>query len=135
MHESQESPEISSESSSKSFQEGAPDQSSYWLSHIESCEISGLNQAEYCRQNALKYCVFHYWKRKLRKPSHSSLHSESKAVNFVEVSSSLPIGTSRSFQTAPVDFFRLWVGGICIEVGNKFEPESLSQLLGCLRAL
>jgi len=63
------------------------------------------------------------------------LQSESKTVNFVEVSSSLPIGSVRSFQTAPVDFFRLWVGGICIEVGNKFDAGSLSQLLGCLRAL
>ena len=135
MSESQESPSISSESSSESPQKKPTEQSSYWLSHIEGCENSSLNQAEYCRRHALKYCVFHYWKRKLRKPSHGSLPSESKTVNFVEVSSSLPISSGRSFQTAPVDFFRLWVGGICIEVGNKFDPGSLSQLLGCLRSL
>jgi hypothetical protein len=133
MCESQESSAISSESSFESAQEIPTNQSSYWLAHIESCENSGLNQAEYCRRHDLKYCVFHYWKRKLRKPSPVSLKSESKRVNFVEVSTSLPFDSGRSFRTAPVDFFRLWVGGICVEVGNKFDPESLSQLLGCLR--
>lgn len=135
MCESQASPDISSESSIESPQKSLTAQSSYWLAHIESCENSGLNQAEYCRRHALKYCVYHYWKRKLRKPSPGSLQPESKTVNFVEVGSSLPFGSSLSNRTAPVDFFRLWVGGICVEVGNKFDPASLSQLLGCLRIL
>ncbi len=135
MIESQESPDISLESSFESAHEIPTDKSSYWLAHLESCENSSLNQAEYCRRHALSYCVFHYWKRKLRKPSQGSLQSEPKTINFVEVGPSLPFGSSRSFQTSPIDFFRLWVGGICVEVGTKFDPQSLSQLLGCLRAL
>ena len=132
---SQESPDLSSESLLKSSQSIAESKSSYWEAHFASCENSGLNQAEYCRRHDLKYCVFHYWKRKLRKPSQASFQSESKPVNFVEVGSSLPFGSRLSLGTPPGDFFRLWVGGICVEVGNKFDPQSLSQLLGCLRTI
>jgi hypothetical protein len=111
------------------------DKLSYWPDHFDNWEKSGLSQAEYCRRHDLKYCLFHYWKRKLRKPPQPSVQSESKTINFVEVGSSLPFGSGHSLRTAPGDFYRLWVGGICIEVGNKFNPQSLSQLLRCLRTL
>jgi len=135
MFESQVSSDMPSESLSNSGHESPTDQSSFWLTHLASCENSGLNQAEYCRRHDLKYCVFHYWKRKLRKPSHASLQSESKSINFVEVGSSLRFGSKQSSRTAAGDFFRLWVGDICVEVGTTFDPQSLSRLLRCVRAL
>lgn len=135
MYESQESPSLSSESLFESPMASEDDKSSYWHEHFESWENSGLSQAEYCRRHNLKYCLFHYWKRKLRKPSQPSGQTESETINFVEVGSSLPIGSRLSFRTAPGDFFRLWIGDICVEVGNKFDPQSLSQLLRCLRTL
>jgi hypothetical protein len=135
MHESQESPIISRESLFESAVTIPEDKSSYWEAHFESWDQSGLNQSEYCRRHNLKYCVFHYWKRKLRKPCEVPVQSEGSTVNFVEVGSSLPLGRRLSSLTAPDGFFRLWVGGICVEVGNKFDPQSLSQLLGCLRTL
>ena len=135
MPESQESPDLSSESLLESPFASVDDKSSYWHAHFESWENSGLSQAEYCRRHDLKYCLFHYWKRKLRKPRWPRVPSKSEPLNFVEVGTSLPFGSSLSLRTAPVDFFRLWVGGICVEVGNKFDPHSLSQLLGCLRTL
>lgn len=135
MHEFQESPDLSSETLLESVPSSAADKSSYWHAHFESWENSGLSQAAYCRRHDLKYCLFHYWKRKLRKPCPPTVPSKSETLNFVEVSSSLPFGSSLSLRAAPGDFFRLWVGGICVEVGNKFDPHSLSKLLGCLRAL
>ena len=141
MHGYQESRDLSSESLLKSAPSSAADKSSYWHAHFESWENSGLSQAEYCRRHDLKYSLFHYWKRKLRKPSqpdHPSDQRKSDSINFVEVgmsSTSFAIGSSLSLQTVPGDFFRLWVGGICVEVGNKFDPHSLSKLLGCLRVL
>jgi hypothetical protein len=135
MYESQESRDLSSESLLASARVTSDDKSSYWHAHFESWENSDLSQAEYCRRHDLKYCVFHNWKRKLRKPRQPSAPSGSGAIKFVEVGSSHPIGTSLYFRTAPVEFFRLWVGGICVEVGYKFDPQSLSQLLRCLRAL
>lgn len=135
MHEFQEPSDLSSESLLESSPPSAADKSSYWHDHFRSWENSGLSQAAYCRRHDLKYCLFHYWKRKLRKPCQPTVPSESETLNFVEVGSSLPFGPNLSFRAAPGDFFRLWVGGICVEVGNKFDPHSLSQLLGCLRAL
>ena len=32
----------------------------YWQSHIDRYKSSGINHAEYCRKNTLKYCVFLY---------------------------------------------------------------------------
>lgn len=85
MHESQESPDLSSESLLELAPSSAADKSSYWHAHFESWENSGLSQAEYCRRHDLKYSLFHYWKRKLRKPSHPSDQRKSGSINFVEV--------------------------------------------------
>jgi hypothetical protein len=137
MHESQESTGLSPEFLSETPLTSPTDHLSYWHDHLKSWEKSGLSQAEYCRRHDLKYCHFHYWKRKLRAPSQASVQSvpETEPINFVEVGSSLPFSSGLSWRTAPGDFFRLWVDGICVEVGNKFNPQSLSQLLRCLRTL
>lgn len=84
MHESQESPDLSSEPLLESPLAIVDDKSSYWHNHFESLENSGLSQAEYCRRHDLKYCLFHYWKRKLRKPCQSGAPSKSEPLNFVE---------------------------------------------------
>lgn len=135
MPESQESADLSSEPLLASPFSSVDCKSSYWQAHFASWENSGLSQAAYCRRHALKYCLFHYWKRKLHKPYPPTSPSKSESLNFVEVGASLPFGSGLSLGASPGDFFRLWVGGICVEVGNKFDPPSLSKLLGCLRAL
>jgi len=135
MYESEESLIKSSESLPEPSSLLPEDKSSYWESHFQSWEQSGLTQSEYCRQHTLKYHVFLYWKRKLRKPCPSTFQSEGSPVSFVEVGSSFPRVLGLSSLSAPDDFFRLWVGGVCIEVGNRFDPESLSRLIGCLRPL
>jgi hypothetical protein len=135
MCENQESPDLSSASLLDLPPVSAEDKSSYWQEHFKSWENSGLSQAEYCRRHTLNYSVFHYWKRKLRRPSQPSIAPKSETINFVEVGSSLPFSSGLSLRTAPGDFFRLWIGDICVEVGAKFAPQSLSQLLRCLRGL
>lgn len=135
MCEFQESPDLSSASLLDLPAASPYDKSSYWQEHFKSWENSGLSQAEYCRRHNLNYSVFHYWKRKLRRPSQPSITPESETINFVEVGSSLPFSSGLSLRTAPGDFFRLWIGGVCVEVGTKFDPQSLSQLLRCLRGL
>jgi len=84
MHGYQESPDLSSESLLESAPSGAADKSSYWHAHFESWENSGLSQAEYCRRHNLKYCLFHYWKRKLRKPYPPTVPPKSEPLNFVK---------------------------------------------------
>jgi len=133
MHESEESSDLPRESLIGSATVRTSDKSSFWQEHFEHCESSGLSQAEYCRRHNLKYCLFHYWKRKLRKPSQPPGQAELASINLIKVSSSLSVGSSPSFRDAPVDFFRLWVGSICLEVGYKFDSRSLRELLHCLR--
>jgi len=133
MFECQEPSDVQLESSIESGPKSGPDQSAYWLDHIKSWELSGLNQSEYCRRHDLKYHVFLYWKRKLRKPSRPS--SESDSLNFIEVGSGLSFGSIPTFCGNSDFIFRLWVKGICVELGNKFDPESLSRLLTCLRSV
>ena len=48
-----------------------------WQTHIEAWPLTGLSQAEYCRQNNLKATRFTYWKRKFQK--------ESLPVEFVRI--------------------------------------------------
>jgi len=79
MHESQESTGLSSVLLSDYNETPlvkSKDNQSYWHDHFKSWEKSGLSQAAYCRHNDLKYCLFHYWKRKLSKPSQPSVHSD-----------------------------------------------------------
>jgi hypothetical protein len=73
MHESQESTGLSPEFLSETPLTSPTDHLSYWHDHLKSWEKSGLSQAEYCRRHDLKYCHFHYWKRKLRKPSQNAI--------------------------------------------------------------
>ena len=34
----------------------------FWLSHINACNESGINQAAYCRQQNISYSNFKYWR-------------------------------------------------------------------------
>jgi hypothetical protein len=138
MQKCEASTDLSSESLFETELVSLKDEKSLWVDHFLNWEKSGLSQAEYCRRNDLKYCHFHYWKRKLSKPPHLSplsAQTESQRINFVELGAALPLASGMPRGTVPGDIFRLWVGGICVEVGNKFNPQSLSRLLRCLRTL
>ena len=48
---------------------------SYWKQHIESWQVTGLTQAEYCRRHNLKHHQLVYWKKRF---SHTEM-----GVSFV----------------------------------------------------
>ena len=96
----------------------------YWKSHIEKFQSSSLSKAEYCRKNDLVYSAFLYWNSKFKSSDIS------EGVQLVELSkqgSSNPV----SFPVWPC--LRVWVGEICIEIGEGFSTELFGQVIDVLR--
>ena len=52
-----------------------------WPTHINNWRASGLTQAEYCRQNALKPYMLTYWKKRV---------SVNQEVGFVDITPAQP---------------------------------------------
>lgn len=46
--------------------------SSFWTDHIESWQVSGLTQREYCQRQAISLASFGYWRGKLRRAAAST---------------------------------------------------------------
>ena len=56
----------------------------FWQSHLDAWALTGLSQAEYCRQNNLKTHRFTYWKRKYKQiwvgPSKQPIYIGKKQI-------------------------------------------------------
>lgn len=91
----------------------------FWQDHILTWQQSGLTQAGYCREHALRIKSFGYWKRKLTAVAAS--------VSLVEV-------------PARVTILPLASKPLCLRIGEKyrieiergFDSETLRRLLGVL---
>lgn len=42
------------------------DKPTYWLQHFENWKNSGLSQRDYCKQHALTFSSFGYWRHRLK---------------------------------------------------------------------
>ena len=95
----------------------------YWQRHIRTQQESGLNRAEYCRQQNLSYHALTYWRKKLGKPSPSAT-----ALVPVPVENMLrpPIAS----QGAGVKI--LLNNAVAIEVTEQFSPVALNRVLSVL---
>lgn len=100
-----------------------------WKSILEGFKSSNQSQSEYCRENNINYSVFLYWKRKLLKPR--SVETEIKIVELKNCNDSLEL--SRSI-LKPTGSLRLWIDGLCIEIGEGFSSAVLIELLRVLRS-
>ena len=96
----------------------------FWQSHIDAWAITGLSQAKYCRQNALKANRFTYWKRKFDR--------ENLPVEFVRIPTK-PIKSTHFFHNCGTPL-RLTVDSrFTIEIPDGFSPATLEQVLLTLR--
>ena len=96
--------------------------------HIQRWRASGLSQARYCRQHALKLHRFIYWKKKF--PTASA------GAPLATVRVDLPAGLGNPLRSETrVSRLRLTVGGRAIEVGRDFDPVALRQLVHVLERL
>jgi hypothetical protein len=95
----------------------------HWQSHLDKWRDSGLNQAEYCRQNSLKPHQFGYWKKKF---SQKNLPIEFVQIPEEAITS---ISTPGNLDST----LRLTVrSGFTIDIPDNFVPDTLEKLLGVL---
>ncbi len=48
-----------------------PEQEAHWIAEMAKFEASGLNGAEYCQRNGIKYTLFADWKRRFLRAERS----------------------------------------------------------------
>jgi hypothetical protein len=101
-----------------------------WQRHMEAYKLSGLSQASYCREKDLTYNMFSYWRRKLLKPRGSS-----REIKLVEVKRVIKRINSNPMSLSRGSSIRVWVGGVCVEVGEDFSPVLLRQIMEVIREL
>jgi len=99
----------------------------FWKEHIDSWQLSGLSQSEYCRRSDLKFDRFVYWRKKFIPPAASETSS------IVEIPFSVGYSAAVSLRLSPL---RLAVGdAFRIEVERDFDPVALRQLIHTLGRL
>jgi hypothetical protein len=94
-----------------------------WCRHVEAWRESGLNQADYCRQQGLNPKTFSAWARRALPVDKNT----SQDVVFVPVTPSPPAATAE----ASVIMLR-FPHGAQLELSTAVSPQWLAELLRCL---
>jgi hypothetical protein len=94
-----------------------------WCRHVEAWRESGLNQADYCRQQGLNPKTFSAWARRALPVDKNT----SQDVVFVPVTPSPPAATAE----ANVIMLR-FPHGAQLELSTAVSPRWLAELLRCL---
>ena len=95
----------------------------YWTSHFEKWRDSGLSQAEYCRQQKLKWHSFHYWRKKIE------LEKKADGVRLVAMRSEFRM-TSETRTNAPL---KVRLEEYELEIPAGFDLVTLRGVIGVLR--
>jgi hypothetical protein len=120
----------------------------FWQNHIQGWRESGINQADYCREQGLKESIFTYWKGKLTQEpsaiSNTSVISSTSSISAASSASSIslvPVGVKVNVEASPKPFAPpkplVVVVDSCfrIEVSGDFESAILGKLVSTLRQL
>jgi hypothetical protein len=91
-----------------------------WKQKLEDWRASGLNGAAWCRQEAIAYRVFHYWKKKFE----SNLSATQSPEKFIEI----PEGTNEVGLV-------LECRDVLVHLTKGFDAELLQDCLQVLRRL
>jgi hypothetical protein len=94
-----------------------------WCRHVEAWRESGLNQADYCRQQGLNPKTFSAWARRALPVDKNT----SQDVVFVPVTPSPPAATAET----SVIMLR-FPHGAQLELSTAVSPRWLAELLRCL---
>jgi len=101
-----------------------------WGAILEGWESSDLSQAEYCRSQGVSLSSFFYWRKKLKCPRSG------ESVRFVKLATYGGVlggpGEDKVLNQYPI---RFWVKDFCVEVGENFPRETLSELVETLRRI
>ena len=97
----------------------------HWKRHIESWQVGGLLQSEYCRHHNLSYHRFIYWKKQF-------VQTET-ATKFVPLNLGQFPGPRASESGCPLHL--ILSDGFTIEIHPGFDPRLLQQLIIALRGV
>jgi hypothetical protein len=78
-----------------------------WEAHLKAWRLSGLSEAQWCRNTGQKHHTFYYWKKRLGKQVHT----------FCELKESLPLN------------IELRVGQVIIQFPSTLEFHLIKQYL------
>lgn len=92
----------------------------YWERHIENWKASEQSQAEYCRQNNLRFKSFAYWKRRIKE--------KAEAVRFVPVPYESRACMAKALTPIKISVKDRYL----IEVPDGFLQDTLKQVLQVL---
>jgi hypothetical protein len=98
---------------------------SYWKQHIDSWQVTGLTQAEYCRRHNLKHHQLVYWKKRFS-------HTET-GVSFVPLK--LEDLLDRPAQPDLASLCLVIDHHFKVEIRAGFDAQLLRQLIVALREL
>lgn len=127
----------------------------FWQNHIQGWRVSGINQADYCREQGLKESIFTYWKGKLTQEpsaiSNTSVISNTSPISAASASSIslVPVGIKVNVEPspqrngdskmaqplAPKPLVVVVDSHFRIEVSGDFESATLGKLVSTLRQL
>ena len=93
---------------------------SSWDDHLRGWKLSGLSQAEYCREHRISIKCFGYWKRKLKRSEISTSLVEIRGLQSSQIFS------------RPNPLFLTLGNGYRIEIERGFDSETLDELLRIL---
>jgi len=95
----------------------------FWQSHLDAWALTGLSQAEYCRQNNLKTHRFTYWKRKYKK---------NLPVEFVQIPTA-PVKSAHFHHNSGTPLHLTVDSRFIIEISDGFSPATLEQVISTLQ--
>jgi len=100
----------------------------YWQQQLADWLDSGLSGAAFCKQHALSYHKFTYWRRKLREPEVEPSQSAGSA-GFARVTA---VSSTRMHDTPASELTLTLPGGIAITGLHAGNVDLLGAILGQL---
>ena len=106
-----------------------------WKQTILAQQNSGLNAAEYCRQQNIKYNAFYYWQRKIREDfAASALQIPQKDAPAPEFATLATATVTATVQTATLpSMLKLSCGPVSLEVNEQIQRELLARIRDCFK--
>ena len=108
------------------------DRELFWHGVLGRQLASGLNVADFCRQESISAASFYAWRRKLRMRDARAQSNDSRVDGKVDVGAQLlPVRIESGASPAPVRI--LLPQGASIEASGSIDRRVLVELLGALR--
>jgi hypothetical protein len=100
-----------------------PEETNYWLQHLDALKSSGLSRRAYCERHQIKLSTLGYWYKKLSRPEKDINKSNEDGWIPLRINDDGPSGID------------LRIGRIMIAVKPGFDPALLTELLRTIGVL